>query len=125
MAVVLRMWRDAGAQPTHTDDAQSLRVLLAGDPGALIVAEDGGELVGTVIAGWDGWRGSIYRLVVAESRRRRGLARQLLGEAERRLAAAGAARLGAIVVQTEPGAVGFWRSSGWEQQGERLRFVRG
>jgi ribosomal protein S18 acetylase RimI-like enzyme len=122
---VLQLWEESDAEPTHTDNIESLRRLLAHDPGALIVAEDGDRLVGSVIAGWDGWRGSIYRLVVAPSHRRGGLGRRLLGEAESRLAEAGAVRWQAIVVETAPVALGFWQANDWEQQVHRLRFVKG
>jgi ribosomal protein S18 acetylase RimI-like enzyme len=122
---VLDLWRQAGAEPTHTDDGESLQRLIIHQPGALIVAGSGQQLVGSVIAGWDGWRGSIYRLVVAPAHRRVGLGRRLLAEAERRLSAMGAVRLQAIVVETDALATGFWQNSGWEQQTARLRFVRG
>ena len=57
---LLELWREAGAPPTRTDDLGSIEKLLAFDPGAMIVAEAGSRIVGSVIAGWDGWRGSIY-----------------------------------------------------------------
>ncbi len=122
---VLALWRDAGAAPSHTDDRESLERLMARDPAALILAQADGRTVGTVIAGWDGWRGSIYRLAVAPSHRRAGLGRRLVRAAEDRLSGAGASRLQAIVVETDGQAAGFWRASGWEQQAERLRFVKG
>jgi ribosomal protein S18 acetylase RimI-like enzyme len=122
---VLGLWREADAEPTHTDDVEGLVTLLAADPDALIVAEEGGRLVGCVIAGWDGWRGSIYRLVVAPTHRRAGLGRHLLAAAEERLHALGGRRLQAIVVSTDGQATAFWRASGWEEQVERLRFVSG
>ena len=122
---VLRLWVAAGAEATHTDDLESLSALVAHDPSALIVAEEDGSIVGSVIAAWDGWRGSVYRLVVAPSHRRLGLGRQLLGEAEARLSAVGAVRLQAIVVESERKAMGFWRESGWDRQVDRVRFVRG
>jgi ribosomal protein S18 acetylase RimI-like enzyme len=122
---VLALWARSGAEPTHTDNAHSLVALVAHDAEALIVAESHGVLVGSVIAAWDGWRGSIYRLVVDPSHRRRGLAGQLLQRAESRLSRAGALRLQAVVVESEPVATGFWNATGWEQQRARLRFVRG
>ena len=54
---VLALWRDAEAEPTHTDDARSLVQLLEHDPGLLVVAESDGAVVGSVIAAGDGWRG--------------------------------------------------------------------
>jgi ribosomal protein S18 acetylase RimI-like enzyme len=122
---VLRLWAESGAEPTHTDDVGSLTALMTHDPSALMVAEEDGSIVGSVIAAWDGWRGSVYRLVVAPAYRRRGLGRQLLGAAEARLSAVGAVRMQAIVVETEPKAIGFWHESGWDRQVHRVRFVRG
>ncbi len=122
---VLALWADSGAEPTSTDDVDSVARLMSHDAQALIVADDDGQLVGSVIAVWDGWRGSVYRLVVAPSHRRQGLACRLLKEAELRLRAQGAARLAAIVVEDDPQATGFWRKSGWEEQILRIRFVSG
>ncbi|MGP0029541.1 MAG: GNAT family N-acetyltransferase [Acidimicrobiales bacterium] len=122
---VLRLWLEAGAAPSSTDDARSVHALIGHDPAALIVAEDDGRIVGSVIAGWDGWRGSIYRLAVAPSHRRRGLGSRLIAAARSRLSDAGAVRLQAIVVATDPVATGFWQASDWERQVHHLRFVTG
>jgi len=125
VSAVLALWREAEVEPSHTDDERSITALIAHDAKALIVAEAGGRVVGSVIAAWDGWRGSIYRLAVAPGHRRQGLGDRLVLEAERRLAEIGAARLQAIVVVTDAVATGFWRAGGWEEQVERLRFVKG
>lgn len=122
---VLALWHDADAHPSRTDNLESVARLIAHDPGALIVAECEQRIVGSVIAGWDGWRGSIYRLAVAPAFRRERLGRQLVEAAERRLSALGAVRLQATVVARDELATGFWRASGWEEQCERLRFVKG
>jgi ribosomal protein S18 acetylase RimI-like enzyme len=122
---VLALWREAEAEPTHTDDLESVGRLLVRDPASLIVADADDKLVGSVIAAWDGWRGSIYRLVVVPAHRRLGLGGALVRAAEQRLAASGAVRMQAIVVETDPHAVAFWRASGWEEQVARLRFVKG
>jgi len=120
---VLSLWLDA-AQPTSTDDVEGVGALMERDPGALLVAESSGRIVGTVIAGWDGWRGSVYRIAVAPDYRRDGLGRRLLDAAEERLRRLGARRMHAIVVGTDAVAVGFWEGSDWELQSSQLRFAR-
>lgn len=121
---VLALW-EASAAPTSTDTAQALERLLERDVGALIVAESAGEIVGSVIAGWDGWRGSVYRLAVAPDHRRHGLGSRLLKKAEHHLDALGVRRMHAIVVGTDAHAVAFWRATDWEHQRDQLRYARG
>ena len=121
---VLALWGES-AEPTTTDSADALDALFRRDPDALIVAEADGTIVGSVIAGWDGWRGSVYRLAVAPDHRRRGLGRALLRAAEDHLAGFGARRSHAIVVGTSARAVAFWRATDWEHASEQLRFTKG
>jgi ribosomal protein S18 acetylase RimI-like enzyme len=121
---VLDVWRRADAEPTITDDAESVRALLRRDPDALLVVEAGGGLIGTVIAAWNGWRGSVYRLAVVPEHRRRGVARALVGAAERRLTERGARRIDAIVAPSRPDAMAFWAALGFQRQADRTRFIR-
>jgi len=122
-ASIVSFWRESEAEPTTTDDPERIEHLIATDPDAVIVAEDLGRMVGTVIAGWDGWRGAIYRLAVAPDCRGQGIGRLLVDEAVRRLDAAGATRLSAIVVNDDDTAMEFWRAVGWDLQSARSRFV--
>jgi len=121
---VLKLWAAAGNLPSVTDSRDGLTRLLAADPQALLVAELDGVLAGSLIAAWDGWRGSFYRLAVSPEHRRKGLATMLLREGERRLRERGAVRLTAIVADDEAGAMAFWQAVGYEQQQHRARFVR-
>jgi ribosomal protein S18 acetylase RimI-like enzyme len=120
---VLTLWEGA-AEPTTTDTSGAVAALLGHDPGALLVADDSGEIVGSVIAGWDGWRGCIYRLSVAPTWRRQGLGRRLLAAAEDRLHGLGVPRMHAIVIGADERAITFWQTSDWERQDGQLRFVR-
>jgi ribosomal protein S18 acetylase RimI-like enzyme len=124
IASVLDLWAVAGSLPSVSDSPDGLARLLAADPQALLVAELEGVLAGSLIAAWDGWRGSFYRLAVSPGHRRKGLATMLLREGERRLRERGAVRLTAIVTDDEAGAMGFWRAAGYERQRHRARFVR-
>jgi ribosomal protein S18 acetylase RimI-like enzyme len=81
-------------------------------------------MVGSLIAGWDGWRGTFYRPAVDPAHRRHGLATELVRAGEERLRALGAKRLNAIVETEEADAMAFWASAGYELQTARSRFVK-
>jgi len=122
---VLELWRRAEASASSTESAEDVGGLLLRDPEALLLAEaDEGEIVGSLIVGWDGWRGGFYRLAVDPAHRRRGLATALVRAGEERLRALGAHRLNAIVETHEPDAMAFWSSVGYELQTSRSRFVK-
>jgi len=122
---VLDLWRRADASPSSTESAEDVGALLLRDPEAILLAEaDDGEIVGFLVVGWDGWRGSFYRLAVDPTQRRRGLATALVRAGEERLRALGAHRLNAIVESHEPDAMAFWSSAGYELQTSRSRFVK-
>jgi ribosomal protein S18 acetylase RimI-like enzyme len=121
---VLALWRAAGTVRTVSDAPEALEALLDHDPDALVLAELADVVVGSVIAGWDGWRGSLYRLAVAPEQRRRGIASALVREAERRLRERGARRLTVIVVDDDDLAMAFWRATGLSPQAHRARFIR-
>src|SRR5439155_128440 len=94
---VLALWQRAGAIPSPTDTLVELEQLIAHQGDGLLVAVEDGVIVGSVIGGWDGWRGNIYRLAVAPEARRHGLARRLVDDAVRVLRARGAHRISALV----------------------------
>jgi ribosomal protein S18 acetylase RimI-like enzyme len=121
--VVLAFWRTATTEPSTTDDASSLGALLAHAPESLVLAVEDDEVVGTVIVGWDGWRGAMYRLAVAPSHRRRGIGTALIEDGERRLLSYGAQRLHMIVAADQPDAQAFWTAVGYEPTAQH-RFVK-
>jgi ribosomal protein S18 acetylase RimI-like enzyme len=124
VVAVLDLWRRAEASVSSTESAEDVRGLLERDPAALLVAESEGEIVGSLIVGWDGWRGTFYRLAVDPRQRRRGLATALVRAGEKRLRSLGAHRLNAIVETEEADAMAFWSAAGYELQTARSRFVK-
>jgi GNAT superfamily N-acetyltransferase len=123
---VLAFWKLA-AEDAHrpTDSEAALRAVIARDPDALVLAHDeDGDLVGTVIAGWDGWRCHLYRLAVAPGRRRQGIGRLLLDHAERRFAALGGTRADAMVLGDNDLAHHAWAARGYTPQPQWQRWVK-
>src|SRR5258708_17244625 len=90
---LLQLWQTQGVHPTSTDSQPALLSLMRRRPESVFVASDeAGESVGSVLAAWDGWRGSLYRLVVHPDWRRRGIATELVRQALAALARSGCVR---------------------------------
>src|SRR3954465_9191174 len=94
----LAFWKTAAEGTSISDDRDGVERLLARDPGALLLAERDGELAGTGIAGFDGWRCHLYRLAVHPDRRRLGIGSALLAAAEERFVRLGGRRGDAMVL---------------------------
>ena len=122
---LLALWAEAAENAERAPDTRAaVTALLARDPDALIVAEHEGELIGSVIAGWDGWRCHLYRLAVRPAWRRRGVASALLHAAEDRFTAVGAARADAMVLHANGLGQRLWQAGGYHQQDEWRRWVK-
>ncbi|MFI6014654.1 GNAT family N-acetyltransferase [Streptomyces sp. NPDC051243] len=121
---VLAFWKTAAEGTSISDDRDGVERLIARDPEALILAELDGELVGTVIAGFDGWRCHLYRLAVHPDRRRRGIGSALLTAAEQRFVRLGGRRGDAMVLQRNEIAHHTWRAAGYAPEEQWRRWVK-
>ncbi|MEU9440138.1 GNAT family N-acetyltransferase [Streptomyces sp. NPDC048304] len=121
---VLAFWKTAAEGTSISDDRDGVERLVARDPEALILAELDGELAGTVIAGFDGWRCHLYRLAVHPRRRRQGIASALLAAAEERFVRLGGRRADAMVLVRNETAHHAWGAAGYEAQEPWRRWVK-
>ncbi|MFI1767998.1 GNAT family N-acetyltransferase [Streptomyces sp. NPDC020800] len=136
---VLAFWKTSAEGTSISDDRAGVERLVARDPGALLLAlevpplqpgrergKEGeeGELVGTVIAGFDGWRCHLYRLAVHPDRRRRGIGSALLAAGEERFAELGGRRGDAMVLVRNERAQHAWRAAGYAPEEQWRRWVK-
>ena len=122
---VLRLWTEARSpHATAVDRAEEVERLVADSPAALLVAARDGEIVGALIAAWDGWRGNMYRLAVSEAHRREGVGLALTRAGEDFLRGCGAQRVTALVAFDDQEAGRFWEAAGYPRDraiGRRVR----
>jgi ribosomal protein S18 acetylase RimI-like enzyme len=113
----------AESEPSVSDNPHAVARVIGRDD-SVLVAEVDGELAGTLIVGWDGWRGNLYRLAVHPLHRRRGIALELVRAAEARLRRDGAVRVNAWVLSSADIAMSFWSAAGYHPYEGMARMIR-
>jgi len=110
---VIDLWLACGLTRPWNDRQADIDRKLADSPETLLVGEQDGLVVGSVMAGYDGHRGWINYLAVHPSRQGQGLGRELMDEAEERLAALGCAKINLQVREGNEVARDFYEAVGY------------
>lgn len=122
---VLDLWgQERSGHASTADHLEDVERLIEDSPAALLVADRGGEIVGALIAAWDGWRGNMYRLAVSKEHRRLSIGLELTRAGEEYLLSRGVYRVTALVAFEDEAAGAFWESAGYPQDREIGRRVR-
>jgi ribosomal protein S18 acetylase RimI-like enzyme len=111
---VVELWQTTGLTRPWNNPHQDINRKLAVQPELFLVAVDERQIVGSVMAGYDGHRGWLYYLASSPARRGQGIARRLVEEAEDLLIGLGCPKV-QLMVRAENGvAQGFYDSLGYE-----------
>jgi len=113
---VITLWQNAGPgiHVRHSDHRDEIAKKIQRDPDLFLVAELGGEIVGTVLGGFDGRRGMVYHLAVEASYRKMGIGTALMAELEQRMQQKGCIRTYLLVTHDNVDAIRFYESQQWE-----------
>ena len=101
-----------------SDSREQIGLYLARNPGTSFVAEVNGHLVGTILGGHDGRRGTLHHAAVHLDFRHQGIGQQLVATCLGALQAAGVLKCHIFVHQTNEAAQAFWRAVGWHDRGD-------
>jgi ribosomal protein S18 acetylase RimI-like enzyme len=110
---LVRLWSLCGLIRPWNDPYRDIDRKLTWDAPNLVVIEDAGELVGSVMVGYEGHRGWVNYLAVHPGHQRRGLGRLLMDEAERRLRELGCAKVNLQIRTSNQAAAEFYRRIGY------------
>lgn len=114
---MLALWQQAGdgVHVGASDTPQEIEKKLLRDPELFLVAEQDGQIVGSVLGGFDGRRGLLYHLAVRADLRRQGIGEALMAEVEARLAGKGCRKVYLLVTPGNTTAMDFYQHHGWQE----------
>jgi ribosomal protein S18 acetylase RimI-like enzyme len=114
---VVRLWNGIfGYDAPHNEPGLVIDKKLAVCDGLFFVALSKDEVIGTVMAGYDGHRGWIYSLAVARTHQRRGIGTELLEIAEKELGVRGCLKINLQIVEENRGVEAFYVSNGYKTE---------
>jgi ribosomal protein S18 acetylase RimI-like enzyme len=113
---VRALWEAAGLpiRPTGRDSREAFAEQIEGGTQSVIGLEQGGRLIGVVLATHDGRKGWINRLAVDPAVRRKGAGRRLIEEAERLLKAQGMSVIAALIEGSNRASLALFEQAGYE-----------
>jgi ribosomal protein S18 acetylase RimI-like enzyme len=121
------LWREAFPDDPPWNKAEvAIPAKLAVQPELFLVALDGDQVIGSIMAGYDGHRGWLYSVAVRDSYRRLGVGTALVRSAEERLRTMGCSKINLQVRASNAAVVGFYSRLGYEieeriQMGKRVK----
>src|SRR5437588_3549665 len=116
-SAVAALWRAVFPnERPHNEPARIFAEKRDVQPELFFVAEIDGAVAGTVVAGYDGHRGWLYRVAVDPTHQRHGIGTALVRHAEKALAALGCPKINLQVRSNNAAVAAFYRKLGWRDE---------
>jgi ribosomal protein S18 acetylase RimI-like enzyme len=111
---VIALWRQCDLVKPWNDPRKDIHRKLQVRPDLFLVGLEDGQVVATVMAGYEGHRGWLNYLAVAPAQRRRGFGSAIVADAERLLIAAGCPKINLQIRASNTGVIEFYRRLGYQ-----------
>ncbi|MEV8369665.1 GNAT family acetyltransferase [Microbacterium sp. NPDC064584] len=112
---VIALWQATGLTRSWNNPHLDIQRKMTVQPELFLVAVDGHDIIGSVMAGYDGHRGWLYYLASDPQRRGQGIGRALVEAAEEALLEMGCPKVQLMVRPGNDEALGFYDSLGYER----------
>lgn len=113
-AELLALWQQCGLIVPWNNPLADIERKLADSPDLFFVGKIGSRLVSSCMAGYDGHRGWIYFVAVAQAEQRKGLAASMVAHAEAELLERGCPKIDLMVRDSNTGVIEFYQAIGYQ-----------
>lgn len=96
------------------DSREGIEAFLRRNPTTSVVAVENGEVIGSILCGYDGRYGYMYHVCVKESFRRRGIGKQMVVFCMRALQELHINKIALIAFTSNDAGNAFWHKIGWK-----------
>lgn len=110
---LIRLWSESFPNdPSHNEPSRMIQAKLEIDD-QIFIADEGGQIVGACMAGYDGHRGWLYSVAVSRDHRRRGVGKNLMEEAMESLRKMGCIKVNLQIRSSNHEVKAFYESLGF------------
>ena len=95
------------------DSKEGIDIFLKRNPTTSVVAEDNGVIVGSILCGHDGRRGTLYHVCVAQDYRNHGIGKAMAVACMRALQKEKINKVSLIAFKSNELGNHFWKDAGW------------
>jgi ribosomal protein S18 acetylase RimI-like enzyme len=114
---MLSLWQNTdGIGLGRADSRECIASFLVRNPGSSFVAEEDGQIIGTVLCGHDGRRGFLYHMAVHPAKRRMGIGSALEERCMDSLRSQGIQKCHIMVKASNTEGARFWHGRGWQDR---------
>ena len=114
---VISLWNEAfGYEADHNAPELVIEKKLEINDGLFFVAIVNQNVVGTVMAGYDGHRGWVYSIAVSSDYRKQRLGSELLSFAEKKLSSKGCMKINLQIMEGNEAVEKFYLSNGYQTE---------